>query len=151
LTSLVGNELPAGLYDRLSANARRNRGKVILILTVDSKGWPHIAMLSHWEVLARDRKNVGIATYASSNTSKNLRRTGKTTIVVTDRKMAYYVKGMASPEGLHRSTSNRIFNVRVKQVLEDKLPGSEIETGITYVEEEVTEPHQALRRELAKF
>ena len=147
---LVGRELPRRLLRSLGGDVDKQHGKVILVLTTDREGWPHVAMLSHWEVFARDVANIRIATYASSRTTKNLLRTGKVTMVLADKGMAYYIKGTASPRASPTQDSNRFFNVKVKMVMEDELPGASITTGIRYTEERKVEPHRPIRRELEK-
>lgn len=151
MTTLVGKELPAPLLANLRADPSRHRGKVILALTTNNRGWPHVAMLSHWEVLAMDKNSIRIATYDGSTTTKNIERSGAVTLVVIDRQMAFYIKGKASFLGRPRGdASNKIFGVRVGQVLKDELHGTEIVTGIRYSEKIQLEPHALLREQLEK-
>lgn len=146
----VGKELPSRVLSILGRSAGRNKGKVLLILTTDSSGWPHVAMLSHWEVFAGDAKNIRIATYASSGTTENILRTKKVTVVLVERATAYYVKGTAEPQVAPKLGGNLFFNVRVDSVLKDGLPGSKITTGIRYVEERKVESHEDVRRKIEK-
>jgi pyridoxamine 5'-phosphate oxidase-like protein len=147
VTDLAGTELPPKLLDYLGSLGK-HKGKVLLALTTDRKGWPHVAMLSHWEIFARTTKDMRIATYASSRTTENLLRTGKVTMVLIDRGMAYYIEGAASPRGTQARLSNRFFDVKVQRVLRDELPGARITSGIRYTEDKEVEPHRSLRKEL---
>jgi hypothetical protein len=152
MSRLLGKELPDSLLEYLGGKIARQARNVILVVTVDPEGWPHVAMLSHWEVLARDKRNIRMATYASSSTTANLQRTGKTTLVITYGGTTYYIKTTAALLLRNRSgdQSNCIFNLTVDKVLQDELQGTEIATGITYSEKGGAEPHRLVYEELRK-
>jgi len=135
----LGNELPAALLSLLDGRDLPGRmGKAILITTVDAQGWAHPALLSYGEVVAVDARRLRLATYRSSKTSSNLRRSGRLTLCLIEGGMAYYVKTQAleqqaPPElaGLAR------FEVTVEQVLSDQAredlePGARITNGIEF-------------------
>ncbi len=122
MTRLVGSELPPDLVRRFSANTlERYAQNVVPIITEGEDGWPHPAMLSHFEIVVRDAQNLRIATYADSRTTANMRRTGKLTIVVVDAGMAYYLKGTVQEllRSMKSAPHNALLNFRVEQVLAD--------------------------------
>src|SRR5258708_9181332 len=88
-----GNELPATLLSLLDGHDPTARmGKAILITTVDAQGWAHPALLSYGEVVAVDARRLRLASYGSSGTSSNLRRSGRLTLCLIEAGIAYYVK-----------------------------------------------------------
>ena len=96
MSKLVGTELPEDLYQRLSGNnLEEYANTAILVATVDRGGWSHPAILSYFEVIAKDHANVRLAIYRDSTTVANIRRNGKLTMFVIDERVAYYVKGTA--------------------------------------------------------
>jgi len=153
LAHFVSNELPDDLYRRLAANdLEACAEKVVLICTVDANGWPHPAMLSYFEVIAKDRRNIRLATYKNSKTTENMRRNGKLTILVIDERVAYYIKGHAEElEGaMNCSPHNSKLNLRVEQVLADDADqqfeaGMYVVSGITY-----KNPNSAAEQQKAK-
>src|SRR5262245_53297245 len=115
----LGSELPADMLDRLSGrDLEAVASKVIQIFTVDAQGWPHPALLSYFEVVAIDSRRIRLATYGSSTTSSNMRRSGKVTLVVVDTRVACYVKGTAFElkPALASTSWNAAFECRVEQV-----------------------------------
>jgi hypothetical protein len=146
----VGKILPKDVLKYLGDDPESKPGRVLLLATMDSTGWPRIAMLSLWEVHARDVANIRIATYDSSTTTENLLNDGRGTLLLIDKHMAYYVKGRASLVKRHaeRDSGNSIFNLRVIEVLEDKLPGTKITSGIRFEQKPGIEPHAELFAEL---
>jgi hypothetical protein len=140
MARFVSSELPDDLYRRLAGEElEKHAGKVILVLTVDAEGWPHPALLSYLEVVARDRRSIRFATYAESGTSRNLRRNGILTLAVVDARVAYYVKGKVR-ELAPRLTSlphSSKMELRVEQVLSDEADpavegGGYLSSGMTY-------------------
>jgi hypothetical protein len=140
LAHFVSNELPDDLYRRLQGNDLEAWAeKAILICTVDANGWPHPAMLSYFEVIAKDHRNIRLATYKNSKTTENMRRNGKLTVLVIDERVAYYIKGHVEElaNAMNCSSHNSKLNLRVEQVLADDADqqfeaGTYVTGGITY-------------------
>jgi hypothetical protein len=140
MTRLVGSELPEDLVQRFSAEAlERYACNVVLIVSEGEDGWPHPAMLSHFEIVARDARNLRLAAYTDSRTTGNMRRTGRLTIVVVDEGMAYYLKGRVEELRPHMKSAphNALLNFRVEQVLADDADVERegqvaITSGMTY-------------------
>lgn len=141
MPKVVSKELPESLYQRLSGRfIDRYLDQVILLYTVDKLGWPHPSLLSYFEVAAPDRANVRLATYKDSNTTENMRRSGKVTLSIFSNRAAYSIKGTARElRGEMRSMArNSMMEVAVDQVLVDEAdpdlePGAYISDGITCV------------------
>ncbi len=135
-----GSELPPDLLARLSGRELESvASKVIQVFTVDAAGWPHPALLSYFEVVAKDSTHIRVATYTTSTTSGNLRRSGKLTLVIIDERVAYYVKTTAvelAPT-MRATEWNAAFECHVEQVLADEVneeyePGAYVASGVTY-------------------
>ena len=153
MAHFISNELSDDLYRRLAGNDLETCAeKVILICTVDANGWPHPAILSYFEVIAKDRRDIRLATYKNSNTTENMRRNGKLTVLVIDERVAYYIKGHAEEleRAMNCSPHNSKLNLRVEQVLADDADqqfeaGMYVAGGITY-----KSPNLAAERQKAK-
>src|SRR5690349_12760529 len=96
----VGDQLPERLFQQLRASAARAESpagadEALLLLTVDAGGWPHPALLSAREVVARDPRTLELTTYGESRTTANLARDGRVTLVVVGPSIVAYVKGRA--------------------------------------------------------
>jgi len=140
MAKLIGQELPDDLYARLRGDdLEACAEKVILISTVDDQGYPHPAMLSYFEVVAKDRRNIRLAPYQNSGTTNNMRRNGKLTISIIDERIAYYVKGRVEELSREMKCSPHVskLNLRVEQVLADEAneeleAGAYVASGVTY-------------------
>jgi hypothetical protein len=135
MSQLLGKELPAPLLMRLSGGEiEAHEGKIIPIVTIDDAGWPHPALLSYYEIAAKDASTLDMALWKESSTSKNLRQSGKVTLMVSDNGVNFYLKG--SVRQLHYEMPGAApvsrFRVTLEQVIEDQEPNAEITTGLTY-------------------
>ena len=154
MSQLLGKELTEELFERLKGEGVGSRaGKAILLVTVDDEGWAHPAMLSYYEVVAKSRSQIDLAIGKSSTTAKNLRRTGKITLLITDAGMNYYLKGSGRElqESMAGVSFMSLFRVKLEKVLEDQEPDAAITSGVTFSrpqKKEVSELSERIFEEL---
>jgi len=142
MSKLVGKVINEELLGRLGGkDIASQEGKAIVIVTVDEQGWAHPAVFSYYEIVAKSEGQIDIAVGKTSTTGKNLRRTGKITLLVTDAGVNYYIKGDAreTRESLGTVPFMSLFRVEVAQLLEDQEPGATITSGLTFIRPEKTE------------
>ena len=142
MSKLFGKVINEELLGRLNGkDIGSQQGKAIIIVTVDEQGWAHPAVFSYYEIVAKSEGRIDIAVGKTSTTGKNLRRTGKITLLVTDAGVNYYIKGDAQEtrESLGAVPFMSLFRVEVAQLLEDQEPGATITSGLTFIRPEKTE------------
>ena len=135
MSQILGNELPEVLLNRLNGqDVESHEGKIIPIFTVDDAGWAHPALLSYYEIVAKNARNLDMALWKNSSTAENLRKTGRVTLMISDRGMNYYLKGSVRETEAEMSGTPAVarFRVTLEQVIEDQEPNAEITTGLTY-------------------
>ena len=137
MSTFVADHLSDALLARLAAaTAIDHLDRAIIICSVDEHGWPHPAMLSQLEIVARDARNIRLATHIASRTTRNLKANGKLSLVVADAEAVNYVKGdvLLLEPAMHAAPHLAKFNLRVDGVLADNPQDYEdarIVTGIT--------------------
>lgn len=135
MSQLIGKELTPALLQRLSGSQVESyEGKIIPIFTIDEAGWAHPALLSYYEVVAKNPSTLDMALWKDSSTAKNLRKNGKVTLVISDRGINYYLKGTVRELQYEMSGAAPVsrFQISLDQVIEDQEPNAEITTGLTY-------------------
>ena len=135
MSRLVGKELTKLLLDRLNGqNVTPHESKIIPIFTLDDLGWPHPALLSYFEVVAKNSSTVDLALWKDSSTTNNLRRLGKVTLMITDKGLNYYLKGSVKELEAEMAGAPQVsrFRIATEQLLEDQEPNAEITSGLTY-------------------
>lgn len=141
MSTHVGDALPDDIFEALCGrDLAAMADRVVVVSTVDERGFPHPALLSYFEVVALDRRTIRLATYAESRTTRNAKREGKLTLVLVDAAFVYYIKGTVRQlAGSMRTTPyNAKLECQVLEVLRDapdpvREPGAHIATGIRYV------------------
>ena len=135
MSQLLGKEMTEALLDRLNGrDVEAYEGKIIPIFTLDESGWPHPALLSYYEVVAKNSTTIDIALWKNSSTAKNLRQTNKITFLITDKGVNYYLKGSVKElqTEIPSVPLQSRFRVTTEQLLEDQEPNAEINSGLTY-------------------
>jgi hypothetical protein len=135
MSQLLGKELPPALQQRLSGGeVEAHEGKIIPIFTIDEGGWAHPALLSYYEIVAKDASTLDMALWKDSSTAKNLRQAGKVTLMISDKGVNYYLKGSVRQWHYEMPGAAPVsrFRIAVEQVIEDQESNAEITTGLTY-------------------
>ena len=135
MSQLLGKELTPALLQRLGgAEIDSHEGKIIPIFTTDEAGWAHPALLSYYEIVAKNSSTVDMALWKTSSTANNLRRTGKVTLMLADKGVNYYLKGSVRELQYEMTGAAPVsrFRITLEQVIEDQEPNAEISTGLTY-------------------
>jgi hypothetical protein len=135
MSQILGKELTEALWLRLNGDAlESHEGKIIPTFTVDENGWAHPALLSYYEVVAKDRVTLDMALWKESSTAKNLRRTGKVTLMMSDAGVNYYLKGRVQQLEYELTGAAPVsrFRIALEEIIEDQEPNAEITTGMTY-------------------
>ena len=135
MSQILGKELTPALLQRMGgAEIEAHEGKIIPILTIDEAGWAHPALLSYYEIVAKSSATLDMALWKNSSTANNLRKSGKVTLMVSDRGVNYYLKGGVEELQFERRGAAPVsrFRVALEQVIEDQEPNAEITTGMTY-------------------
>ena len=135
MSQVLGNELTEALFTRLNGtDVAAHEGKIIPIFTIDEAGWPHPALLSYYEIVAKSRSTLHMALWKDSSTARNLRRAGKVSLMISDQQVNYYLKATVRELQFEMSGAPQVsrFSVDLEQVIEDQEPNAEITTGLTY-------------------
>lgn len=135
MSQLLGKELPPALVERLGGSQiETHEGKIIPICTLDEGGWAHPALLSYYEIVAQNPTTLDTAVWKNSSTAVNLRRAGKVTLMISDHRVNYYLKGSVKEMEYEMTDATAVsrFRITLEQVIEDQEANAEITTGMTY-------------------
>ena len=135
MSQVLGKTLTEALLERLDGHdVGPHEGKIIPIFTVDEAGWTHPALLSYYEVVAKNSSTIDIALWKNSSTANNLRRTGKVTLMISDKGLNYYLKGSVTELQTEMAGAPAVsrFRITIEQLIEDQEPNAEITTGLGY-------------------
>ena len=144
----VGTEIP----DRIIAEIRKDPpvSEAVPLISVDPEGYPHVALLSYFELFLQDG-SLGFFVHEGSRTGRFLKSGRRCTLLFVNRDYVVYVKGRARWKGDRESCS--MFRLRVEAVLEDSPLPEEgevfLQSGIRFgAGEEWLEKRARLRRRM---
>jgi hypothetical protein len=127
VSTFVGESLPELLLARLGPDrAIEHADRAIVLCSVDEQGWPHPAMVTSLELVARDARNIRLVVHSASRTARNLRANGRLTVIVADEDGVHYLKGDVLPLAVRADAPEEArFNLRVDSVLQDAATAHE--------------------------
>lgn len=141
MSKSIGRDLPSHFLERLSGVRLQDvADRVVVVCTVDERGFPHAAILSYAEVVAVDSRTIRMAVYGGSGTARNVRRDGRLTLLVIEPEFVYYIKGTAAEltASMRCSPHNAKLSLSIDEILADSAdagfePDARIASGIRYV------------------
>ncbi len=110
----LGNNLPEELLAEIDQDQPRNNA--VPLITVDSIGFPHVALISYFE-LFRKRRSLHFFVGSFSRTARNLDKRRVCTLIFAHRDFVYYIKARASR--VRQSQPHVLYRLRVESVSED--------------------------------
>ncbi len=143
MSSSVGAALPPSRFAQLGPAALPEGTLVIPLCTVDDAGFPHLALLGAWEVVAPDAGTLCFAVAGASRSARHLRRDGRATLALVDARGAHYVKVRAREvaPAMRAAPWNARFQARVEDVLADAVdPGREGRSDLVHGIEATADP-----------
>jgi hypothetical protein len=140
MSKSIGGHLPPEILERLSGARLHDADRVVVVCSVDDRGFPHAAILSDFEVVATDSCTIRIAVYGGSGTARNVRRDGRLTLLLIEPEFVYYIKGTAAElsASMRCAPHNAKLSLAVVDILQDSPdagfePNARIASGIRYV------------------
>jgi hypothetical protein len=107
-------------------------GMAFVLMTTGETGWPHAALLSAGEILARSPRDVALTLHRSSGTTANLTESRRATLLVVDPPVAYTVRLDARPLPAGADPGLTRFAARVVAVIRHEVPYAELTAPIGF-------------------
>lgn len=136
MTKVITDHLPASLTELFNGEALESKeGETFVLVTVNEGGWPQVALLSVGEVFASSPREIRLALWPGSITTRNLRRSGRATLAAVWRGTAYYVELDAKPRERTPAEGDPLahFSAGIHRVLADTVDYADLTTGIRFV------------------
>jgi hypothetical protein len=133
VTTTTEAQLPPEVVALLDGRRLEDKdGMAFVLMTTGDHGWPHAALLSVGEVLARSPGDVALALHRTSGTTANLTRTGRATLLVIAPPVAYTVRLDVRPAGGGGDAPLARFIAGVAAVIRHEVPYAELTAPIAF-------------------
>lgn len=147
----LGAKLPAEILEETAKSPPRLTA--VPLLTVDDEGFPHVALLSYFELIGH-RKRLYFFVHSFSRTARFLRARPQCTLAFLSGDFAYYAKGRPRPIG--QLESRALFEFSVDSVLQDFASAEEgeafLQSGLRFTTKgKDIEKRLVLKRRMAEL
>jgi hypothetical protein len=138
----LGDRLPPSLLAALDEAAP---GFTLVLVSVGTGGWPHLALLSVGEVLALDDRTLRLALWPASTATGNLASEPRVTLAAVVDGVSLSVRLTTRPAGTLELPTGAlaVFDATVAEARGDVAPYAVLESGIRF---RLTEPAETLQR-----
>jgi hypothetical protein len=153
LTENKGKKLPEDTFRILSASNSDRKNIVIPLLTIDEMEFPHVCLLSPYQIVSETSAGVYFMIYPDSQTRQNLDRKGRATLLIPESIGLLYVKGETRYlQEIHFSdgTSQCLYLITELQVTLDKSEVAPINSNLTFETSIIGKAYQRKFQEMVK-
>jgi hypothetical protein len=131
-------------YDLFRSDNETRKNVVVMLLTSDDSGYPRVALLSPYQILAIDNKHLFVNVYRGSKTNRNLLEKKKATLVVVTPPSMQYIKVSEVSHSNHKDdTSNEeLHEFYVDETRSDFSPDAPITTSLIFDETNIKDDYE---------
>ncbi|MHB1709164.1 MAG: hypothetical protein ACYCT2_06805 [Thermoplasmataceae archaeon] len=136
----LGNGIPASVVETLnSGNLQRSR-TVIFMISTDPQNYPHIALLSPFQVIIDDNHTLYFSVYKKSSTHDYLVKNKKFTLIIQDVPALLYLKCRIIPTEIGQDQpddTHHFFKAESMEVLRDVSERAPLISEILFQTEQI--------------
>jgi hypothetical protein len=133
------------VYDLLRSDNNERKNIVVMLLTCDSSGYPRVALLSPYQILAVDNKYLFLHVYRESQSNKNLKEKKKATLVVVTPPSIHYVRiSMDSPKSKNYdvNSNEELHRFKVEEERTDYSSEAPITSSLLFDETKIKDQYE---------
>jgi hypothetical protein len=142
---LSQTDLGPEVYDLLRSDNKERKNVAVMLLTCDASGFPRVALLSPYQILAADHKHLLLHVYRGSHSNKNLQETKKATLVIATPPSIRYVR-ISGPTLQSKdevlSSDEQLYEFAVEEERKDFSPEAPIISQLFFDESKIKERYE---------
>ncbi len=152
MSKSLGNTLPARALDYLHVGNGNRDNTVIFLITSDPSGFPHVALLSPFQVVAVSESEFLIAVHKGTRSEHYLGENRKATLIIQDKPSVDYIKFQAERvEGWVSGKDENLYRAMPIDVLEDYSDLAPYVSQLKFEPREILEDYSAGFEEIKKY
>jgi hypothetical protein len=133
------------VYDLFRSDNNERKNVVVMLLTCDASGYPRVALLSPYQILAVDNKHLFVTVYRESQSNKNLREKKKVTLVIVTPPSIRYVRISADSSVRRNDDANsneELHKFIVEEERSDYSPEAPIISSLLFDETKIKKQYE---------
>ena len=152
MSKSLGNSLPARMLDYLHVGNSQRDNTVIFLLTSDPSGFPHVALLSPFQVVTTSDREFLLAVHKGTNSQRYLDESRKATLIIQASPSVDYVKFQPEKvEGWVSKKDEVLYRAKPVDVLEDYSEMAPYISQLKFDPKEILEDYSAGFEEIKEY
>lgn len=150
----LGNRIPASVVETLNSGNAIRTGAVIFMISTDPRNFPHIALLSPFQVIIEDGSTLYFSVYKDSSTHDYLVKNKKFTLILQDVPALLYLKCQIIPtkvEYEQQDETHHFFKAEPIEILRDVSERAPLTSEMLFDTAQIATDYMHEFVELSKF
>lgn len=141
----LGEKLPENTFTFLKYSNEKRKNSAIFLLTVDEESYPHVALLSSYQVVARNPSELVVAVHSTSKSCSYLDKNGRGTLILQLSPAVQYIKclfrELTEEEAGTVGSGEKLFSVTIAEVLQDYSDKAPFVSELLFDEKNTFKPY----------
>lgn len=150
----LGNKIPPNIAELLNLENLDRAGSVIFMITTDPQNYPHIALLSPFQVIIDEANTLYFSVYRKSSTHDYLVKNRKFSIVLQDIPSLLYLKCEIIPtpsDPAEQDIVHHFFRAKPIEILRDVSEKAPLTSEMLFETNQIAADYVQEFLELSKF
>ena len=138
----IGTRLPDNVVENLIFSKENRDNSVIFLLTVDQNEFPHVALLSPYQVVAQNHEKLFLLVYRKSRSQVLLRSRGRCTLILQDLPSVLYIVLNVKRVNSWEENDEALYSASIVDISRDYSEKSPLISDLRFQEENVKGHYQ---------
>ena len=142
MSTSIGASLPDNVLEKLIFSRENRENSVVFLLTVDQNEFPHVALLSPYQVVAQNHEKIFLLVYRKSRSQVLLRSRGRCTLIFQDLPSVLYIVLNAKRVNSWEENDEALYSASIVDISRDYSEKSPLISDLRFQEENVKGHYQ---------
>ncbi len=142
MSESVGTRLPESVMEKLLSSNENRENTVIFLLTVGNSEYPHVALLSPYQVVAHNHEKLFLLIYRKSRSQVLLRSKGRCTLIIQDLPATLYLELNVKRVNSWEDDDQALYSASIVDISRDYAEKSPLTSELRFSEEKVKDTYQ---------
>lgn len=142
MSESLGTKLPESVMENLLSSNEDRENSVIFMLTVDHSEFPHVALLSPYQVVAHNHEKLFLLVYRKTESQVLLRSRGRCTLIIQDLPSLLYLELNVKRVNSWEDEEQALYSASIVDISRDYAEKSPIISDLRFKEEKVKDAYQ---------
>lgn len=138
----LGTRLPETVMENLLFSNEKRENTVFFLLTVNHSEFPHVALLSPYQVVAQNHEKMFLLVHRKSRSQVLLRSKGRCTLIIQDLPSVLYLELNVKRDNSWEDEEQALYSASIVDISKDFAEKSPLISDLRFQEKDVREDYQ---------